>query len=196
MTETRRPFFTALAALLGLCPLLPACVDLRTGLLLGGAVVPVALIGAAAASLLRSSLADWQRWPTLTLLLAIVIGAIILCVRAFAYDSYQTAATWLPLLLGNCLLLSAVDAGTAGDVRHALRNSLPAALAMALLLIGAGALRQGLSADTLGGAALIGAGLIVAAKNHWSRDPQQPPSDNEDKPRPGTRRGRVTGPVR
>lgn len=191
--SARRTLFT----LLGLCPLLSASTNLRSGVALGCATLAVALVSGCAALPLRRRIADWLRWPTGALLVAIAAGCVELGARAFAYESYRAAEPFLPLLASNCLLLAGVDGcSTQPSVRSAMRDTALGALAMALLLIGAGALRELLPGDALGAAGLLAAGLLIAAKKRWwDGAPAQPRKERDPRPA-GPRRVRVTGPVR
>jgi|GEM_PF-792448 len=193
MTKNSHRFNPALIALLGLCPLLPASNDVYSGFLLACATVLIGMLSGSAALLLRCIVSDTLRWPVAALLIAIATSIVALCARAFAYDSFRAIASWLPLIASNCVLLACIDSRAP---TFSLRAVAIASLAMALLLIGVGGLRQALPADSLGALALIAAGLLLAAKNYFSPKPDAPDGGDGQPPSSNHRRVRVTGPVR
>jgi len=132
-----------LAQLLGLAPLVAVTSTFGIGLRLGLMVLLAhGVIGLLIAGLRRQMTAGVLLPVVLLILAALLTAAELLC-KAFFYDFYLTAGTFLPLIMVNGMLLT----GTVGvDDRQALRTTLIRALRQgaecALLLCALGALRE------------------------------------------------------
>lgn len=101
---------TGLVQLLGLCPLLAVSNNAVNALGLGLAtVVALTLTNAAVASLRRLTRRD-VRIPAFVMIIAAVVTAIELSLRAWLPQLYQVLGLFVPLIVTNCAIMGRAEA--------------------------------------------------------------------------------------
>lgn len=112
----------ALAALLGLCPLLAVSTSLVNGLALGLATTGALVISNGLVSALRHQIARPVRLPLFVLIIAVTVTAIDLIMNAGFHALHRKLGLFIPLIVTNCAILGRAEA-------FASRQPLPLALA-------------------------------------------------------------------
>lgn len=151
------------AALLGLCPLLPACRDAATGLVLGAALAVVTTMATLVLALLpqRGLSRNQRTWAALLVFAAAATAAQRL-IEAWWPAFAPTAMLFVPLIAAHgALLRQATFSGS--DVFAQLRRGLRSGLGLGVLLLVLGAARELLGHGALFADAgtLLGAPLLA-----------------------------------
>ena len=143
---------TGLVQLLGLCPLLAVSNNAVNALGLGLAtVVALTLTNAAVASLRRVTRRD-VRIPAFVMIIAAVVTAIELSLRAWLPQLYQVLGLFVPLIVTNCAIMGRAEAFAARhDPARAALDGFAIGLGFLWVLLALGAIRE-----------LIGTGSLFA----------------------------------
>ena len=145
---------TGFVALLGLCPLLATSNSVVNGLGLGLATTLVLLLSNVAISLIRNLVRPEVRIPVFVMVIACVVTAVELAMRAFLPGLYMVLGIFIPLIVTNCCVIGRAEAfafkhGVAKSAVDGIATGLGFTLALALL----GAIREALGQGTLLGQA-------------------------------------------
>lgn len=143
---------TGLVQLLGLCPLLAVSNNAVNALGLGLAtVLALTLTNAAVASLRRITRRD-VRIPAFVMIIAAVVTAIELSLRAWLPQLYQVLGLFVPLIVTNCAIMGRAEAFAARhDPARAALDGFAIGLGFLWVLLALGAIRE-----------LIGTGSLFA----------------------------------
>jgi electron transport complex protein RnfE len=145
---------TGFVALLGLCPLLAVSNTVVNALGLGLATTLVLLVSNVAISLIRNLVRPEVRIPVFVVVIACVVTAVELAMRAFLPGLYTVLGIFIPLIVTNCCVIGRAEAfafkhGVAKSAVDGVATGLGFTLALVLL----GALREMLGQGTLLGQA-------------------------------------------
>jgi len=145
---------TGLVALLGLCPLLAVSNTVVNAVGLGLATTLVLLVSNVAISLIRNLVRPEVRIPVFVVVIACVVTAVELAMRAFLPGLYTVLGIFIPLIVTNCCVIGRAEAfafkhGVAKSAVDGVATGLGFTLALVLL----GALREMLGQGTLLGQA-------------------------------------------
>jgi electron transport complex protein RnfE len=145
---------TGFVALLGLCPLLAVSNTVVNALGLGLATTLVLLVSNVAISLIRNLVRPEVRIPVFVVVIACVVTAVELAMRAFLPGLYTVLGIFIPLIVTNCCVIGRAEAfafkhGVAKSAVDGIATGLGFTLALVLL----GALREMLGQGTLFGQA-------------------------------------------
>lgn len=111
----------ALAALLGLCPLLAVTSNAVNGLGLGVATTAVLIMTNAAVSLIRHWVRPEVRLPVFVTLIAASVTAVELAMNAWVHELHKVLGIFIALITTNCIIIGRAEA-------FAFKNSLPRSL--------------------------------------------------------------------
>ncbi|EIJ42700.1 electron transport complex, RnfABCDGE type, E subunit [Beggiatoa alba B18LD] len=120
---------TSFVQLLGLCPLLATTGTLVNGLGLGIATTLILIVTNASVSLIRHIVPNEVRIPIFVLIIAAVVTAVELLMKAFYYDLYMVLGIFIPLIVTNCFVIGRAEAFAS---RHAIDKSMLDGLMMGL----------------------------------------------------------------
>jgi electron transport complex protein RnfE len=101
---------TGFVALLGLCPLLATSNSVVNGLGLGLATTLVLLLSNVAISLIRNLVRPEVRIPVFVMVIACVVTAVELAMRAFLPGLYMVLGIFIPLIVTNCCVIGRAEA--------------------------------------------------------------------------------------
>lgn len=150
----------ALAQLLGLCPLLAVSTTATHALGLGLATVVVLALSNGLIAALRGLIVPEIRLPAFVLLIASLVTAVELSIRAFLPELDRVLGLFLPLIVTNCIVLGRAEAYAS---RHRVGAALADGLFMGLGFAGAllllAALRELIARGTL----FADAGLLLGS---------------------------------
>ncbi|NNE06078.1 MAG: electron transport complex subunit E [Xanthomonadales bacterium] len=134
---------TGLVILLGLCPLLAVTSTVINGLGLGLATMATLMASNLSVSLIRGLLRPEIRIPAFVLIIASVVTAIELLMKAWAYDLFQVLGIFIPLIVTNCAIIGRAEVFAS---RHrplaALVDGFATGAGFCLTLVLLGALRE------------------------------------------------------
>jgi electron transport complex protein RnfE len=141
---------TALAQLLGLCPLLAVTTTVVNGLALGLASAAVVIVANTMLSLLRRVLVPSTRLLVAILVLAALVTAIDLLTAAALYDLHEALGLFIPLIVVNSgLLAHAHSVAERRGVGFTFVSAVATGLGFLLVLVALGTLREVLGSGTL-----------------------------------------------
>lgn len=155
----------ALVQLLGLCPLLAVSTNLVSALGLGLATVLALTATNAAVAALRRSTGRDVRIPVFITVIACVVTAIELGMRAWLPALHGVLGLFIPLIVTNCALLGRAEAfASRHDPARAALDGFAVGAGFLLVLLLLGALREALGQGTLfaGAGALLGLPMLEA----------------------------------
>lgn len=134
---------TGLVQLLGLCPLLAVSNNAVNALGLGLAtVLALTLTNAAVASLRRVTRRD-VRIPAFVMIIAAVVTAIELSLRAWLPQLYQVLGLFVPLIVTNCAIMGRAEAfAVRHDPARAALDGFAIGLGFLWVLLALGAIRE------------------------------------------------------
>lgn len=150
-----------LVQLLGLCPLLAVTGSVVNGLGLGLATILVLVSSNVLVSSLRHLIPQAIRIPIFVLVIASMVTATELLIKAFFYDLYLVLGIFIPLIVTNCAIIGRAEAfAVKNPVPRALMDGLMMGLGFTAALVALGALREFFGQGTLLGQAelMFGAG--------------------------------------
>jgi len=134
---------TGLVVLLGLCPLLAVTGTVINGLGLGLATMATLMASNLSVSLVRGLLRPEIRIPAFVLIIASVVTAIELLMKAWLYDLFRVLGIFIPLIVTNCAIIGRAEVFAS---RHrpvaALVDGFATGLGFCLTLVLLGALRE------------------------------------------------------
>lgn len=147
-----------LVQLLGLCPLLAVSGTLVNGLGLGLATLAVVTLTNLTVSSLRGLLRPEIRIPAFVLIIAAMVTAVELLVRAYLPGLSKNLGIFLPLIVTNCAIIGRAEAfASRQPVWPALHDGLATGTGFALVLVALGGARELLGQGSL----LAGADLLT-----------------------------------
>jgi electron transport complex protein RnfE len=134
---------TGLVVLLGLCPLLAVTGTVINGLGLGLATMLTLMASNLSVSLLRGLLRPEIRIPAFVLIIASVVTAIELLMKAWLHDLYLILGIFIPLIVTNCAIIGRAEAfASRNRPLAALVDGMATGLGFCLTLVLLGALRE------------------------------------------------------
>lgn len=134
---------TGLVVLLGLCPLLAVTGTVINGLGLGLATLLTLVASNLSVSLLRGLLRPEIRIPAFVLIIASVVTAIELLMKAWLYELYTVLGIFIPLIVTNCAIIGRAEAfASRNRPLPALVDGFATGLGFLLALVLLGALRE------------------------------------------------------
>ena len=141
---------TGLVQLLGLCPLLAVSTSAINGLGMGLATTLVLAACNLAVSLVRHWIPNEVRIPIFVLLIAAIVTAIELLIKAFYYELYMVLGIFIPLIVTNCAVIGRAEAFASKNVPLAsLLDGLMIGLGFTFALVLLGGMRELLGHGTL-----------------------------------------------
>ena len=141
---------TGLVALLGLCPLLAVSSNAVNALGLGVATVLALTATNVAISALRRFVDADVRIPSYIVVIAAVVTAIELAMRAWLPGLYAAVGLFVPLIVTNCAVLGRAEAFAArNDPGHAALDGFATGLGFLAVLLAIGVVRELVGAGTL-----------------------------------------------
>lgn len=152
-----------LVQLLGLCPLLAVSGSLVSALGLGLATVLALTCTNAAVAALRRATGRDVRIPVFVLVIACVVTAIELAMRAFLPALHGVLGLFIPLIVTNCALLGRAEAfASRHDPLRAALDGFAIGTGFLLVLLALGGLREAIGQGTLfaGAGALLGLPML------------------------------------
>lgn len=153
----------ALVQLLGLCPLLAVSNSLVSALGLGLATVLALTATNACIAALRRATGRDVRIPIFVLVIACVVTAIELAMRAWLPALHGVLGLFIPLIVTNCALLGRAEAfASRHDPARAALDGFAVGVGFLLVLLALGGLREAIGQGTLfaGAGALLGLPMI------------------------------------
>lgn len=148
----------ALSQLLGLCPLLAISTTASHALGLGFATIIVLVLSNGLVAALRGLIVPEIRLPAFVLLIASLVTAVELLIRAFLPDLDRVLGLFLPLIVTNCIILGRAEAyASRHRVGEALADGLFMGLGFASALVVLAAMREFIARGTL----FADAGLVL-----------------------------------
>jgi electron transport complex protein RnfE len=143
-----------LVQLLGLCPLLAITGTVVNGLGLGLATTATLLVSNMTVSLIRRWLRPEIRIAVFVLVIASVVSAIELVMKAYFHELYGVLGIFIPLIVTNCAIIARAEAfAFRTDVPRACIDGLAMGIGFTLVLITLGGVREMLGHGTLFGQA-------------------------------------------
>lgn len=140
----------AILQLLGLCPLLAVSNNLVNALTLGIATTIVMLLSSSVISLLRNYIDNSLRIPYFMLIIASIVTLVILYIKAFSYNLYNTLGVYLALITTNCVILGRIEAfAYKNNFTKSIIDSLANGLGFSIVLVLLGAIREIIGNGTL-----------------------------------------------
>jgi len=101
---------TALAQLLGLCPLLAVSTNIVNGVMLALATIIVMALSNVAVAGLRNFIPHEIRIPVFILIVAALVTVVDLLFNANLHELYVVLGIFIPLIVTNCIVLARVEA--------------------------------------------------------------------------------------
>ena len=155
---------TALVQLLGLCPLLAVSGTVINGLGLGLATTLVITGSNTTVSLIRNLVRPELRIPTFVLVIASLVTAVELAMKAFLYDLYLVLGIFIPLIVTNCVVIARAESfASKNHVGRAALDGLAMGLGFTAVLVVLGGIREILGHGTL----LAQANLMFGDGAQW-----------------------------
>ena len=140
----------ALAALLGLCPLLAVTSTAANGLGLGIATTVVLACSNMVISLIRNIVRPEVRLPIFVLVIAAFVTAVELAMNAWFYDLYKVLGIFIALIVTNCIIIGRAEAFAFHHrVIPSLVDGLSVGVGFTLVLATLGGLRELIGMGTL-----------------------------------------------
>jgi len=99
-----------LVQLLGLCPLLAVSGTVVNGLGLGIATTIILIICNITISLIRNVTPNEVRLPVFMIVIASVVTAVEMLIKAFYYELYMVLGIFIPLIVTNCIVIGRAEA--------------------------------------------------------------------------------------
>jgi len=141
---------TGFVQLLGLCPLLAVSTSTINGLGMGLATTLVLAACNLAVSLVRHWIPNEVRIPIFVLLIAAIVTAIELLIKAFYYELYMVLGIFIPLIVTNCAVIGRAEAFASKNPPFAaLLDGVMIGLGFTLALVLLGGMRELLGHGTL-----------------------------------------------
>jgi electron transport complex protein RnfE len=155
---------TALVQLLGLCPLLAVSGTVINGLGLGLATTLVITGSNITVSLIRHIVRPELRIPTFVLVIASLVTAVELSMKAFLYDLYLVLGIFIPLIVTNCVVIARAESfASKNNAGRAALDGLAMGLGFTAALLVLGGIREILGHGTL----LAQANLMFGEGAQW-----------------------------
>jgi electron transport complex protein RnfE len=155
---------TALVQLLGLCPLLAVSGTVINGLGLGLATTLVITGSNVTVSLIRHIVRPELRIPTFVLVIASLVTAVELSMKAFLYDLYLVLGIFIPLIVTNCVVIARAESfASKNNAGRAALDGLAMGLGFTAALLVLGGIREILGHGTL----LAQANLMFGEGAQW-----------------------------
>jgi electron transport complex protein RnfE len=141
---------TALVQLLGLCPLLAVSGTVVNALGLGIATTLVMTGSNITVSLVRNLVRPELRIPTFVLIIASLVTAVELAMKAFMYDLYLVLGIFIPLIVTNCVIIARAESfASKNNVARSALDGLAMGLGFTAVLLVLGAMREIIGHGTL-----------------------------------------------
>lgn len=139
-----------LVQLLGLCPLLAVSGTVINALGLGIATTLVLTGSNVLVSMIRHIVRPELRIPVFVMVIASLVTAVELSMKAWFYDLYQILGIFIPLIVTNCAIIARAEAfASKNNVARSCIDGLSMGLGFTLVLITLGAVREVLGQGTL-----------------------------------------------
>lgn len=136
--------------LLGLCPLLAVTGSVVNGLGLGLATTLILVASNVSVSLFRSVIPNEVRLPIFVILIASLVTAVEMAIKAFFYDLYLVLGIFIPLIVTNCAVIGRAEAfAFKNSVDKAFVDGLMMGLGFTAALVLLGGMRELLGHGTL-----------------------------------------------
>ena len=135
---------------LGICSALAISINLNNALGMGVSVIAVLTVSNIVISLMRSIIPDDIRIPVYIVVIATLVKAVELLIRAFAPSLDAALGVFIPLIVVNCIILGRAEAfASKNSVRASALDGLNMGLAYTLSLVAMSLTRQLLSSGRL-----------------------------------------------
>lgn len=141
---------TGLVQLLGLCPLLAVSGTVVNALGLGLATTLVLIGSNVTVSLIRNLVRPELRIPVFVLVIASLVTAVELLMKAFMYELYLILGIFIPLIVTNCAIIARAEAfASKNNVSRSFTDGLAIGLGFTAVLLVLGGAREILGHGTL-----------------------------------------------
>lgn len=141
---------TGLVQLLGLCPLLAVSGTVVNALGLGLATTLVLMGSNSTVSLIRNLVRPELRIPAFVLVIASIVTAVELAMKAFMYDLYMVLGIFIPLIVTNCVIIARAESfASKNNVSRSAIDGLAIGLGFTAVLLVLGGVREVLGHGTL-----------------------------------------------
>lgn len=139
-----------LVQLLGLCPLLAVSGTVINALGLGLATTLVLTGSNILVSSIRHVVRPELRIPVFVMVIASLVTAVELSMKAWFYDLYQVLGIFIPLIVTNCAIIARAEAfASKNNIARSCIDGLSMGLGFTLVLVILGAVREVLGQGTL-----------------------------------------------
>lgn len=136
--------------LLGLCPLLAVTGSVVNGLGLGLATTLILIASNLSVSLFRHVIPNEIRLPIFVLIIASLVTAVEMAMKAFFYDLYLVLGIFIPLIVTNCAIIGRAEAfAFKNPLDRAVVDGLMMGLGFTAALVLLGGMRELLGHGTL-----------------------------------------------
>lgn len=140
----------ATVQILGLCPLLAVSGTVVNALALGLATSLVLTGSNAVVAAIRNLVRQELRIPVFVLVIASLVTAVELAMRAWLYDLYKILGIFIPLIVTNCVIIARAEAfASKNTVLRSTVDGLAMGLGSTAVLVVLGAMRESLGHGTL-----------------------------------------------
>lgn len=140
----------ALVQLLGLCPLLAVTSTFINGLGLGIATLITLVLSNTFVSIIRHWTRPEVRIPIYVLIIASIVTAIELAMKAWFYELFLVLGIFIPLIVTNCAIIARAEAfASRNHVRDSALDGFMMGLGFLLVLVTLGGLREIIGMGTL-----------------------------------------------
>lgn len=141
---------TALAQLLGLCPLLAVSTNIVNGVMLSLATIIVMALANVAVAMLRNLIPHEIRIPVFILIVAALVTVVDLLFNANLHELYLVLGIFIPLIVTNCIVLARVEAFAAkNEPGGSTVDGIAMGIGLTLVLAVLGAMREVVGSGTL-----------------------------------------------
>jgi len=139
-----------LVQLLGLCPLLAVSATIVNALGLGIATTLVLIGSNVCVSLIRNVVRPELRIPVFVLVIASLVTAVELAMKAYFYELYLILGIFIPLIVTNCAIIARAESfASKNNVQRSFLDGLSMGLGFTSVLLVLGALRETIGQGTI-----------------------------------------------
>ena len=139
-----------LVQLLGLCPLLAVSGTVVNALGLGIATTLVLIGSNVCVSMIRNVVRPELRIPVFVLVIASLVTAVELAMKAYMYELYLILGIFIPLIVTNCAIIARAESfASKNNIQRSFLDGLSMGLGFASVLLVLGTLREIIGQGTL-----------------------------------------------
>jgi len=144
---------------LGTCPTMAVTTSASNGIGMGAAATFVLVGSNVVISLLRNFIPDKIRIPSFIIVICTFVTMVQMFMNAFLPALYQSLGIFLPLIVGNCIILARAEAfASKNPVLHSAVDGIGMGIGITVALTLIGSIRELLGNGTLFGQTVFGSG--------------------------------------